>query len=300
VHSKNRVRTLALASLWLAVRFWNVPAANGQSFDAASVKPSNSASAPGPSCGGGPGTADPGLWRCSNMPLALVISKAFGFPAFRFSTHDPCCLARFDFAVRVPEGVTKDQFGPMLQNLLRERFKLAFHYQRKEMAIYELTVATNGPRMKPSPPGGPGENDEPWWVSSTLVQSYDKDGYPVFPVGGSGLASSAFHNRWTAFNVSTQDIAETLSDQSGRPVVDATGLKGTYDIDLKWVVDSDFVLSERAKTEIREQVGELPDTGSGPTLVRAVLDQLGLKMNSKKGTGEIVVIDHVEKAPAGN
>jgi uncharacterized protein (TIGR03435 family) len=237
------------------------------------------------------------------MPLALAISKAFGFRAFQFSAHDPCCLARFDFVVRIPEGTTKDQFDRMLQNLLRERFKLAFHYQQKQMPIYELKMGPSGARMKQSPQQsqtGTPESDDPWWVPSTQAQSFDKDGYPVFPAGRSGLASSAFHNRWTAFNVSTQDIAKTLSDQAGRPVVDATGLKGKYDIDLKWMADPDFVLSERAKADIQEQVGELPDAGSGPTLVRAVQDQLGLKMNSAKGPGEIVVIDHVEKAPTGN
>jgi uncharacterized protein (TIGR03435 family) len=180
----------------------------------------------------------------------------------------------------------------MLQNLLRERFKLAFHYQRKEMAIYELTLGSNGPKMKQSPPSPPRQSDEPW------VKSTDKDGYPVFPAGRGDLAGNSDHYRWTAFNVSTQDIAKTLSDQLGRPVVDATGLKGQYDVDLKWV-NNDF-LSERAKAIIEEQVGKLPETGAGPTLVRAVQDQLGLKMNSKKGSGEIVVIDHLEKVPTGN
>lgn len=205
-------------------------------------------------------------------------------------------MARFDFDARVPEGATDDQFRRMWQNLLRERFKLAFHYQRKEMAIYELTVGPNGPKM--SPPSAPRQPGSPW--APGQYQSVDKDGYPVFPAGVSGLAGLAGHYRWAALDVSTQDIAKTLSDQLGRPVVDATGLKGKYDVDLKWAVDLDFALSESAKARIREEVGELPDAGSGPTLVRAVRDQLGLKLNSRKGAGDIVVIDHAEKAPVPN
>ena len=81
-------------------------------------------------------------------------------------------------------------------------------------------------------------------------------------------------------------------------MVDATGLNGKYDIDLKWI--KDILLSERDKARVEEQVGELLETGSGPRLVRAVQDQLGLKMNSKKGAGEIVVIDHIEKVPTEN
>ena len=127
----------------------------------------------------------------------------------------------------------------MLQNLLRERFKLAFHYQRKEMSIYELTVGSNGPKMKQSPPGPPPQSDEP------RVKSPDKDGYPVFPAGVSNLAGNWDHYRWTAFNVSTQDIAKILSDQLNRPVVDATGLNGKYDIDLKWIKD---ILLRRSQT----------------------------------------------------
>ncbi len=201
--------------------------------------------------------------------------------------------------MRVPAGTTKDRFDGMLQNLLRERFKLAFHYQQKEVPTYELTVAANGPKMKESRPGTPGES-EPWWISSGSTKALDKDGYPVFAEGDNGLASSAGHSRWTAFNVSTAEIAKTLSDQSNRPVVDATGLKGAYNVDLKWVVDLNFTLSERKKAEVREQVGDLPDGGGGPMLVRAVQDQLGLKLNSAKGPGQIVVVDHVEKVPSGN
>jgi uncharacterized protein (TIGR03435 family) len=119
----------ALTFLFLAAWFCGVPAANGQSFEVASVKPAIAGESL--SCSGGPGTADPELWRCSNMPLALVISKAFRFPDYQFSAHDPCCLERFDFDVRVPEGTNNDQFDRMLQNLLKERFKLAFHYQQK-------------------------------------------------------------------------------------------------------------------------------------------------------------------------
>jgi uncharacterized protein (TIGR03435 family) len=167
------------------------------------------------------------------------------------------------------------------------------------MSIYQLTVAANGPKMKQSRAGTPRES-EPWWVLSGSTKGIDKDGYPVFSEGDSGLANSAGHVRWTAFNVSTAEIAKTLSDQSNRQVVDSTGLKGSYDVDLKWVVDLNFTLSEKGKAEIREMVGELPDGGGGPAFVRAVRDQLGLRLNSTKGPGEIVMIDHVEKVPTGN
>src|ERR1035438_8416024 len=115
--------------------------AHGQSLDVASVKPS----APDVSpilCNGGPGTRAPRVWRCGNMPLALVIQRAFHFQEFQFSSHAPCCLGRFDFDVRLPEGAARDEFDRMLQNLLRERFKLAFHYGTKEMSEPTRPIAT--------------------------------------------------------------------------------------------------------------------------------------------------------------
>jgi uncharacterized protein (TIGR03435 family) len=263
------------------VAYLLVTAASGQSFDAASVKPATSGGSI--ECSGGPGTADTGLWRCSNIPLGIVVSKAFRFRDYQFSTHDACCVERFDFIARVPVGTDSEQFDRMLQNLLRERFKLVFHYQQKEMPIYELTVAPNGLKMKRTASSAVQES-EPWWI---------------FSDGDSGPVGSGGQFRWKASNVSAAEIAKTLSDQLNRPVVDATRLKGTYDIDLKWVVDLNFTLSEKGKAEIREMVGELPD-GGGPTLVRAVQDQLGLRLNSTKGPGEIVVIDHVEKVPTVN
>jgi uncharacterized protein (TIGR03435 family) len=271
-------------------------ATDAPSFEVASVKPA-SPTASAISCSGGPGTASPGIWRCSNVPLGFLISFAHGFEAYQFRPNDPCCRDRVDLTAKVPEGTTKKQFERMIQTLLEERFKLKLHYERKEMAIYELTVGEKGPKLKESAPDASSEPEFPWTSSPSTM---GKDGYPVFPAGRAGLAGPNGHYRWTGFALSTQDIAKTLSEQLGRPVVDATGLKGKYDVDLKWVKDLNFELSERAKAEILEQVGDLPDTRSGPTLVRAIQDQLGLKLTSKTGPGDIVVLDHLEKVPTDN
>lgn len=80
---------------------------DGPTFDVASVKPALSTTF---KCSGGPATADPGTWTCSSVPLAFVISNAYGFEAYQFNPHDPCCQARFDIAAKVPVGTTKEQF----------------------------------------------------------------------------------------------------------------------------------------------------------------------------------------------
>jgi uncharacterized protein (TIGR03435 family) len=163
------------------------------------------------------------------------------------------------------------------------------------MPIYELTVAENGPKMKESAPDAAPPQEDPWEAPTFDL---GKDGYPVFSAGHSGLAGLDGHYRWTGFSVSMQEIVKTLSFHLGRPVIDATGLKRKYDINLTWNIDAAW-LAERAGAP--EQVGDAEGTGfHGPTLQRAVQDQLGLKLISQKGHGDIVVVDHLEKVPSQN
>jgi len=285
---------LAVSCLTVACKCVYGQAADGSSFEVASVKPA-SPSATGIRCSGGPGSTAPGIWSCTNVPLVFLISNAYGFQPPQFSPRDNCCQARFDITARVPAGTTKEQFQRMQQNLLVERLKLTFHHEQKEMPIYELSVGEKGPKMKESAADAALAPEEPW---TSPKYSMGKDGYPVFPAGHGGLAGGSGHYRWTAVNVSMQEMVKTLSYYLGRPVVDATGLRGKYDIDMTWSIDMAWPL-ERAG--LQDPRGELADNGpAGPTLIRAVQDQLGLKLNSKKGPGDIVVVDHVERAPIEN
>jgi uncharacterized protein (TIGR03435 family) len=100
------------------------------------------------------------------------------------------------------------------------------------------------------------------------------------------------------FRLALPEIVKTLSFHLGRPVIDATGLTGKYDIDMRWGIDIAWLLERSGH---RDEIGDLPDSGPpGPPLIRVVQDQLGLKLNSKKGLGDIVVIDHLEKVPTEN
>ena len=268
--------------------------AHAPSFEVASVKPA-SASASAISCSGGPGTTDPGLWKCSNVPLGFLISQTYGFDAYQLPPNDPCCRERFDFAAKVPEGATKEQFHRMIQNLLEDRFKLKLHHEKKKMAIYELTVGENGPKMKEAAATASSGPEDPWVPPEFTM---GKDGYPVFPTGRGGLADANGHFRWVGFNVSMQEIVKTLSFHLGSPVIDATGLTGKYKVDLRWWINVSWLLERSGQ---QEEIKDLPDLGSrGPTLVRAVQDQLGLKLTSGKGLGDIVVVDHFEKVPTEN
>jgi uncharacterized protein (TIGR03435 family) len=143
--------------------------------------------------------------------------------------------------------------------------------------------------MKESAPDAKPSSEDPWAFPQ---YKKGKDNCPVFPPGRGGRTQGLVCNRWTGFNLSMQEIVQTLSSELRRTVVDATGLKGKYDIDITWYREWDGP---------KEVVGEEPaDFPHGPNLIHAVRDQLGLELISKRGPGDIVVVDHVEKVPTEN
>jgi uncharacterized protein (TIGR03435 family) len=79
-------------------------------------------------------------------------------------------------------------------------------------------------------------------------------------------------------------LARQLMNQLGRPVTDATGLKGTYDLTLSWVANSTV----------------MTDSDPAPDLFAAVQQQLGLRLEASKTTVEVIMVDHVEKVPIEN
>src|SRR6202789_2750667 len=272
--------------------------ADAPSFEAASIKATSRATT-GVRCSGGPGTTDPGTWSCSDVLLAFLISQPYGYQPPQFTPVDRCCQARFDITAKVPAGTSEKQFHRMQQNLLVEGLKLSFHHEQKEMTVYELIVGEKGSKINGSAPDAALAPEDPWTGPKYIM---GKDGYPVFPAGHGGLVGGSGYYRWTAVNVSMPEIIKTLALYLGRPIVDATGLKGKYDINLTWVIDiSEVTASLAAQGAFRgHDVPRVAGPDSGPTLQRAVQDQLGLKVNSKKGVGDIVVVDHAEKVPVEN
>lgn len=75
-----------------------------------------------------------------------------------------------------------------------------------------------------------------------------------------------------------------------RPVLDMTGLKGVFDFTLDWTPDE----SPSAKAE-----GAI-DAPKSPSLLTALQEQLGLKLQGRKAPIEILVVDHAEKVPTEN
>lgn len=262
-------------------------------FEVVSIKPS-----PDPvpgipvnvGCNGGPGSTDPAMWRCTNMDLSNLITMAYRIMHFQLSAPDWIGRQRFDLTARIPEGTTKEQFSQMQQNMLADRFKLAVHHESREMPKYDLVVAKGGPKLKPS--AGGAEETAPRGAAppDPTPPKFDKDRYPILKPGLAGTIMMNGRARTFRPNCTMEQFAQTLSGPLGKPVTDATGLAGKYDISLYWVTDA----------LPAGPTAEPPPVDAGPTLQQAIQDQLGLRLDAKKGPVDFLVVDHAEKLPTEN
>ena len=165
----------------------------------------------------------------------------------------------------------------MLQTLLADRFKLTVHRETKELPMYSLVVAKGGSKLKEAKP----DDTYPNGIKGL-------DGRPA-PVGSHLMRMG--RGELTAQSLGMEQVAHLLTQQTGRTVVDNTGLKGNYDFTLHWTPD-------QSTPTLNGPGGGSDSTTSsesGPSIFTAIQEQLGLKLESQKGPVEILVIDHIEK-----
>lgn len=289
----------------------------GQTFDVASIKP-----APPPTGGGmrrvgssgGPGTKDPGLFTCTGCTVSMLVTQAYDLKRYQLSAPASLDEDRFNITARVPDGATKEQFRLMLQNLLAERFKLTVHHEKKEMPAYDLIVAKNGPKLKEAAPIAASDTPPappPLPYGPGRAMERDKDGFPIFPTRpGPSLSMSMMPGkaRLKAGSQSMDQLAAMLTNQLGKPVTDATGLKAKYDFTLTFASDGMAMGFNGVPPPPPPPGGggfappAAPSEASDPMpdIFGAVQQQLGLKLDPKKGMIDVVVVDHAEKTPTEN
>jgi len=183
--------------------------------------------------------------------------------------------------------------GPMLQSLLEERFKLKLHRESREEPVYSMTVGKNGLKIQPLAEG-----------SCTPI---DLDHLPEPPGPGQpmpkfcGMQNMRVDKgifKTELRGVTMKDLAQRLSNQLDRPVVDKTGVNGMFDITLEFAPDSTMRgFGGRGPGDAsRGEPGSIPADPVGPTLFTALQEQIGLKMAGDKAPVDYLVIDHIEKA----
>jgi uncharacterized protein (TIGR03435 family) len=291
--------------------------ASGQpAFEVASIKPSAKPTSQRirVSIEGGPGTNDPTLFECRNCSVSMLMMRSYDVKYHQLAGPGSRSEELFDITARVAEGTTKDQLRLMLQNLLADRFKLTFHREMREMQMYQLVVAKNGPKIKESVEddsrdpnaaparmsNAPADGAAYSGVGPRVDPGIDKDGFPILPPGRAGMIVINGRVRMQSIGESMDQLSSWLANQLDVQVIDSTGLKAKYDFSLYWAADSirgglTPIAGAEAGTPLTPARGD-----SGPTLFDAIQSQLGLKLEQKKGPVEIIVVDHVEKIPTGN
>ena len=247
----------------------------GPAFEAASIKVNKSDSGPS----GISGTT-PGRFVVTRTPLKFVILYAYqllnhqviGLPDW---TED----INFDItAVYKSAAVPADKdVRAMVQGLLRDRFGLLIHPDRRVIPAYDLNLAhTNG---KPGPKMTVSSIDCEKMISEKTPLNNAGGPSAVAP-GGIRPACKALATRryLTGGGLTMQQLTSTLQSMVGRPVVDRTGLKGSYDVEASWTLMDD--------------TGDAPQNDS-PSIFTALQEQLGLKLDTRREPFDVIVIDRV-------
>jgi uncharacterized protein (TIGR03435 family) len=230
-----------------------IPGASAQpAFEVASVKLTP------PAAMGNTSISPPGALRftATNVTLELLVELAFGIEDRQIQSAPGWMASEHYDVVAKPEGekgLNYTELRPLLQQLLSQRFHLATHRETKSESGFSLELATGGPKLTPAK-GRAGQNQ---------------------------IIRGGIQGR----NVPLQWLASTLARPTGHPVVDNTGIIGTFDINLKYAPDT---------TE------QTPDNSSLPSIFTALKEQLGLQLKSQKVPVEMLVIEHVEKVPTEN
>jgi uncharacterized protein (TIGR03435 family) len=258
-------------------------------FEVASVRPNKS--------GDGRvmlGIQPGGRLNATNVPLRMLIRQAFNVQEFQI-VGGPDWLGsdRFDVVAKAPEGeFNAELMRPMLQALLVERFKLGFHRESREMPIYALVKARADGKLGP--------NITPSAVDcAAVVRGRRGGGSPARPQPGEKMECGFMigFGRMNVGGMGMANLAQALSPQVGRIVLDKTELTGNYDFELTYSPEGLGSGFPGGGPPLLNGAPP-PADPNAPTVFTALQEQLGLKLDSQRGPVEVVVIDRVEQPVA--
>jgi uncharacterized protein (TIGR03435 family) len=251
--------------------------ADKPTFEVASIKPNNS----------GDNRvmfrANGGRFVVAGATVSMLIQQAYRVRDFQLS-GGPGWIGsdRFDIEAK-PENIadmTPDRMPLLLQSLLVERFQLKTHKETKELPIYELVAAKDGPKLKSVP-------EPPRPVPGTPPGPPPAPGGPMppgaFRIGRGEMVGSA---------IPIENFIQSLSSMLRRTVVNKTGLTGFFDVDLHWAPDPAETGPFGPVPGVQPPA---PADPAGPSIFTALQEQLGLRLESSKGPVGVLVIDSIEK-----
>ena len=274
-------------------------------FEVASVKPSN----PNPSSplGAIPMVMPPlnGRLSATNVPLRVLIRLAYGVQDFQIVGGPSWQMSnKFDVTAKAAEGTgtTMPDVLSMVKALLADRFTLKTHMETRELPISALVIARSdkklGPDLKPSTADCSNAEAE----AKKLAEAFAKGGpgalaslvprpgetrpcsmMPLMTPGGFGMRGNG-----QPLTV----VIQLLTQATGRIVQDKTGLTGLYDFELKF--DPEVLIRMASQAGVNVPAGLTLPPSDSPSLLTALQEQLGLKLDSQRGPVDVLVIDSAE------
>jgi uncharacterized protein (TIGR03435 family) len=231
-----------------------------RAFEVASIRPH-----PGDS--GRVTSETSGMRFVAEEPIWLLVLEAYHVEDYQFPIPDPLSWVKqelFDIQAKAGGDIPPkpEEFREMLRTLLADRFNLKLRREMREIPVFAMVVAKNGPKLE--------------------VSASDAKPYRLHEPNGRNTVL-----RYTVVTVS--EIADGVHNgySLDRPVLDKTGLTGTYTIKLE-------ATGQEKLTRVHDGVGEAGDL----SIFSAIQNQLGLKLEAQKGMVEVLVLDHVERPTA--
>lgn len=234
-----------------------IPAFGQPAFTVASVKPAEFRK---PSI-----TVDPGRVTFQSVTLKTLITRAYSVKDYQVRGPEWISNSAYDVQATMPPDTPEATTWQMLQTLVKERFQVELRRAPEEMSVYALVPGKNGPKLKPGAGGEPN----------------------IAYRGGAMQAK----------NAGMQRLVNLLGAMVDRPVVDQTGLTGTYDFTLAFTPDA--TMGPGAKKMSLEL--EMSKTESaGGSIFTAVQEQLGLKLEPRKAPVDVLTVEKALKVPVEN
>jgi uncharacterized protein (TIGR03435 family) len=231
----------------------------------------------------------PGRFNATGMTVKFLITLAYDVKDFQVSGGPSWVNSeRYDIDAKEPDSIAQEMdklpreqrqqlARSMLQSLLADRFQLKLTRGTKELPAYALVVAKNGPKLQEAKP-----------VDTPPDAPSGPNGHPRGPMMRIG------RGELNAQGVGLGFLASVLSQQLGRQVLDQTGLKGNYDLTLKWTPEQGEGMMMGGPGGPPPD-GAPPPDASGPSIFTALQEQLGLRLEATKAPAEALTIDHVER-----
>jgi uncharacterized protein (TIGR03435 family) len=223
-----------------------------------------------------------GRFEGTNVYVLALIAAAFRkdvplAPAQIEGGPDWIRFDRYDMLAKAEtrtgdESMLYQELPALLRPVLEDRFRLRVHWETRQLPIYALVLAGKdrrfGPQLRLTNCAARPE------TLRTNVETSIDNGRPLCEPSSVAAGSLDGHG------ISMLSLVSVLSSSLDRVVLDRTGLQGMYDLNLRWMPDS----AVQSNADL-----------NAPTLSTALQEQLGLKLESTKGSVDVLVIDHIER-----